>query len=210
MARAVLLPASRVGSIERAVAVLRAGGVVAFPTDTVYGVGAHGFLTSAIQKLYEVKERERGKAIALLLTRAKDVPSVAAEVPEMAWRLAERFWPGPVTLVMHKAPGIDDVLTAGGDSVAVRVPANEIALALISALGAPLAATSANLSGQKEAVTAAEVRRALGQRVDLILDGGSCPGGVPSTVVDLTAMPPTIRRRGAVADEVEAFLSLDR
>jgi len=207
MADVCILPASRSGSIERAVVVLRGGGVVAFPTDTVYGLGAHSFIASAIEKLYEVKERGRQKAIPLLIARVEDVVTVAVQVPEMAWRLAEHFWPGPVTLVLPQADAVLDVLTGGANSVAVRVPAHATALRLISALGVPLAATSANLSGQPEAVTAEEVREVLGERVELILDGGRCPGGVPSTVVDVTTVPPIIRRRGALVTEVEAFLS---
>jgi len=194
-------------SIVRAVAVLRRGGVVAFPTDTVYGLGAHSGMAAAIEKLYQVKERERLKAIPLLIARTEDLTVVAGQVPEIAWRLAERFWPGPVTLVVPKAAAVLDVLTGGAPNVAVRVPAHEAVLRLIATLGAPLAATSANISGQPEAVTAEEVRDTLGERVKLILDGGRCPGGVASTVVDVTVDPPAIRRRGAIVNEVEAFLS---
>jgi L-threonylcarbamoyladenylate synthase len=194
-------------AIAQAVLVLRRGGVVAFPTDTVYGLGAHSGMASGIEKLFQVKERERLKAIPLLIARTEDLASVAVQVPEIAWRLAERFWPGPVTLVVPKAAMVLDVLTGGAPSVAVRVPAHELALQLIAALGAPLAATSANLSGKPEAVTAEEVREALGRRVRLVLDGGRCPGGVASTVVDVTLDPPSIRRRGAMVNEVESFLS---
>lgn len=204
--RPVLLPFGREG-IVRAVAVLRRGGVVAFATDTVYGLGAHSGIASAIEKLYQVKERERLKAIPLLIARAEDLSTVAQQVPEVAWRLAERFWPGPVTLVVLKAVTVLDVLTGGAPAVAVRVPAHELALRLIATLGVPLAATSANISGQPEAVTAQEVRDTLGERVKLILDGGRCSGGVASTVVDATVDPPCIRRRGAIANQVEAFLS---
>ena len=201
----VLLPLGR-ESITRAVAVLRRGGVVALPTDTVYGLGAHSGIVAAIEKLYQIKERERVKAIPLLLARTEDLASVAEHVPEIAWRLAGRFWPGPVTLVVPKAATVLDVLTGGAPAVAVRIPAHELVLRLIAMLGAPLATTSANISGQPEAVTAEEVRDALGERVKLILDGGRCPGGVASTVVDVTVDPPAIRRRGAIANEVEAFL----
>jgi len=206
VASVLVLPASQPDSIEQAAAVLRSGRVVAFPTDTVYGLGAHGFMATAIEKLYEIKERDHRKAIPLLIARVEDVTSVAVQVPEIAWRLAERFWPGALTLVLRKAAAVLDVLSAGGDSVAVRVPAHDVALELISALGAPLAATSANLSGEAEALTAEGVRTALGERVKFVLDGGRCPGGVPSTVVDVTVVPPLIRRHGALASEVEAFL----
>jgi len=207
MADVPVLQAGQSDRFAQAVAVLRSGGVIAFPTDTVYGLGAHGFLASAIDKLYALKGRERQKAIALLIASVEDVQTVAVQVPEIAWRLAERFWPGPVTLVLPKAATVLDVLTAGSETVAVRIPEHDVALQLISRLGAPLAATSANLSGQPEAVTAGEVREIFGAQVRFLLDGGRCPGGVPSTVVDLTVTPAQIRRRGAVADEVEAFLS---
>jgi L-threonylcarbamoyladenylate synthase len=207
MTEPLLLSASDPKSITRVVAALRAGQVVAFPTDTVYGLGAHSGLAEAIEQLYQIKGREHQKAIPLLLARTEDVSAVARDVPDLAWRLAARFWPGPVTLVLLGAATLLDVLTAGAPTVAVRVPAHPLALRLISALGVPLATTSANLSGQPEAVTAQEVWAALGARVALVLDGGRCPGGVASTLVDVTTAPPTIRRRGALVAEVEAFLS---
>lgn len=207
MASNVLILRPGKEAIQQAVAVLRRGGVVAFPTDTVYGLGAHSGMTTAIEKLFQVKERERLKAIPLLIARAEDLATVAVQVPDIAWRLAERFWPGPVTLVVPRGAMVLDVLTGGAPSVAVRVPAHEVALRLIATLGVPLAATSANISGQPEAVTADEVRDTLGERVKLILDGGRCPGGVASTVVDVTVDPPCIRRRGAIVNKVEAFLS---
>jgi len=207
MVEMLVLPFAQPGSIERAVHALRRGGVVAFATDTVYGLGAHGFKAAAIQQLYKIKERESQKAIALLIARQQDLKEVAADVPTIAWRLAERFWPGSVTIVVPKANKILDVLTAGRPSVGVRMPAHALALELISALAAPLATTSANLSGHPEATTAEDVRAVLGDRIKLILDGGRCPGGVPSTVVDVTVVPAQIRRRGALASEVEEFLS---
>lgn len=203
----LVLPANEPNSVEQAVTLLRAGQVIIFPTDTVYGLGAHGFIPSAIEKLFALKGREPRKAIPLLLASTEDVTKVAVDIPPIAWRLAERFWPGPVTIVLWKAAAVLDVLTAGGDSVAVRIPGHDMALQLITALGAPLAATSANLSGQPEAVTAEEAQAIFGNQVSLILDAGRCPGGVPSTVVDVTVFPPLIRRRGALADEVEAFLA---
>ena len=207
MVRNMLILRPEPEAIQRAVAMLHRGGVVAFPTDTVYGLGAHSGMARAIEKLFQIKERERLKAIPLLIARAEDLATVAARVPDIAWRLAKRFWPGPVTLVVPKGPTVLDVLTGGSTSVAVRVPAHQVALQLIAALGTPLAATSANLSGQPEAVTAEEVCEVLGGRVPLLLDGGRCPGGVASTVVDVTVHPPCIRRRGATVNDVEAFLS---
>ena len=207
MYRVRVVPASEPGAIEAAVEVLERGEVIALPTDTVYGIGAHGFLGAAIAQLYEIKRRDRLKAIALLLAGAEDVQRVAVRVPDIAWRLAERFWPGALTLVLPRALDVLDVLTGGGDAVAVRVPDHAVALGLIRALGAPLAATSANLSGQPEACTAAEVLSALGERVSFVLDGGRCPGGVASTVVDVTVQPPVVRRPGPLAREVQALLA---
>jgi len=202
-----VLKASDVNSVRRAVEVLRRGKVIAFPTDTVYGLGAHHLIASAVEELYAIKRRDRRKAIPLLIAGRKDLAEVASQVPEVAWRLAERFWPGPVTIVLPRAPGLLSVLTAGTDAVAVRMPDHGVALRLISMLGVPLAATSANLSGQTECVTAGEVTRVFGRCVELILDGGRCPGGMASTVVDVAADPPVILRRGALVSEVEAFLA---
>ncbi len=195
-------------AIERAARILKMGGLVAFPTDTVYGVGAQGFSSEAVEKIYIAKKRPREKAIPLLIAKAEDLSLVAEDVPEIAWRLIERFWPGGLTLVLPKAPRLPDVLCAGGDSVAVRMPDHPIALALIEAAGTPLAATSANISGHPSPVTAEEVERELGGRIELILDGGRCPGGIPSTVLDLTTEPPTILRAGPVSrEEIEELLN---
>lgn len=184
--------------ISRAVEVLRDGGIVAFPTDTVYGIGAHGMFPQAVERLYTVKERPRDKAIPLLLPGLDALPEVAADVPEVARVLAARFWPGALTMVLRRSSRVPDAVTAGGDTVAVRVPDHPLTQALLRALAAPLAATSANRSGQPAPDTAAGVLAQLEGRIDLILDGGRCPGGVPSTVVDLTVAPPAILRAGGI------------
>jgi L-threonylcarbamoyladenylate synthase len=202
-----VLPAGK-EAMGVAIRILADGGLVAFPTDTVYGVGAHAFQPDAVERIYTVKIRPRDKAIPILLARADDLPLVAERVPEGAWLLAERFWPGGLTLVLPKKAGVPDVVSAGGPTVAVRVPDHPVSLALMAALGAPLAATSANLSGHPSPVTAVEVQAELGGRIELILDGGRCPGGVPSTVLDLTTDPPTILRAGAIAvEEIKTLLA---
>jgi L-threonylcarbamoyladenylate synthase len=188
-------------SIGVAARILAEGGLVAFPTDTVYGVGAHVFQPDAVERIYVAKVRPRDKAIPILLAQADDLPLVAEGITETAWLLAERFWPGGLTLVLPRKANVPDVVSAGGPTVAVRVPDHSVVLALIAALGAPLAATSANLSGRPSPVTAQEVEAELGGRIELILDGGKCPGGVPSTVLDLTADPPAILRAGAIGVE---------
>lgn len=196
-----VVPAGSPNSIQTAADVLKAGRLVAFPTDTVYGLAAHGFLPAAIEQLYKVKERPRTKAIALLVADADDLHRVARHVPHDAWQLAARFWPGALSLVVPRADDLPLVLTAGGDTVAVRMPEHPIALQVIAAAGAPLATTSANLSGGPDPITAGDVLRDLGGRIELILDGGTCAGGIPSTVLDLTTDPPVIRRKGPVGRE---------
>ena len=203
--RACIVPADRNG-IRRAARWIRRGEVVAVPTDTVYGLAAHSASAEGILKLYAIKERDRLKAIPLLIASAADLSQVASDVPAWARLLAERFWPGPVTLVVPSAAGVLQVLTGGADSVAVRMPNHPVALALIQAVGAPLAVTSANLSGAPETTSAEEVDAVLGNRLALILDAGRCPGGVASTVVDTTRDPPVILRRGARVQEVEQLL----
>jgi len=207
----LILSADHPQAIEEAVSVLKRGGLVAFPTDTVYGVGAPAFDPQAVTRLYEVKERPRSKAIPLLLADGADLPSVAEPIPPLAERLAERFWPGPLTLVLPRRAVVPDVVTAGGDTVAVRVPDHPVARALIAAAGMPLATTSANRSGEPSPVTAEEVMAQLGGRIDLILDGGRCPGGVPSTVLDLTVSPPAVLRPGPVSDrDIERMIASGR
>ena len=154
----------------------------------------------AIAALYRAKERPLDKAIPVLIARPDDLTQVARDIPASAWRLAERYWPGALTIVLPRAPALPDILCAGGDTVAVRMPDHPIALALIAAAGGALAATSANLSGGAPALTAQEAAQALEGRVDLILDGGRVYTGVPSTIVDLTSDPPRILRQGGISE----------
>jgi L-threonylcarbamoyladenylate synthase len=206
---AQVMAATERGAMELALRLLRRGEVVAFPTDTVYGIGAHVFTPSAVEALYKIKGRQPDKAIPLLLASPEDMAAVALEVPPLAWLLAERFWPGGLTLVLQAAPHLPAEVTAGGTTVAVRLPDHAVPLALINALGAPLAATSANRSGEADPVTAAEIGQELRQSIALILDGGACRQGQPSTVLDLTVEPPALLRRGAIAvDELSAFVPI--
>ncbi len=193
------LPASDTAAIAHAVRLLRAGKVIAFPTDTVYGVGVSGFNARAIEQLFAAKNRPLDKAIPLLLASAKDLALVASAISATARVLAEKFWPGALTLVVPANGRVPKILLAGGASVAVRVPNNAIAQTLISALGAPLAATSANISGARDPQTAQDVFAQLNARIPLILDGGATPGNIPSTVIDVTVDPPRVVRVGAVS-----------
>ena len=194
-------PSIHHSSFRDAVALLQRGALVAFPTDTVYGVGAVVWDAVAVGSLYTAKLRALDKAIPVLLADPADVTLVARDLPPAALRLAARFWPGPLTLIVPKGDRVPGEVTAGGDTVAVRVPDHPLARELIRAAGAPLATTSANLSGQPSPVTAADVAAQLGGRVAMILDGGRCPGGVASTVVDVTGPMPIILRPGPVALE---------
>jgi L-threonylcarbamoyladenylate synthase len=189
------------GSLEIAVDILRRGGVIAFPTDTVYGVGAHAFLPEAVAQIYTVKERPAHMPVPILLPNADALLSVCTDIPAEAWRLSERFWPGGLSMVLRRSPAVPDVVVAGGRTVAVRVPDHTLILKLCERLVAPLAATSANRHGEPAPVTPEEVERRLGGRIGLILDGGSCHGGVPSTVLDLTVRPPKILRQGPITAE---------
>lgn len=184
--------------IELAVEVLKSGGIIAFPTDTVYGLGADPSNEKAVDKVYRVKKRPRALPLPLLLAEKSELTKVACIVPDIAWRLAERFLPGGLTLVLPKGARVPEAVTAGGDTVAVRIPDHYIATAIIRGLGTPLVGTSANVSGKPSPVTAQGVYEQLGDEVDLIIDGGRSPGGVESTVIDLSGDVPVIVREGAV------------
>ena len=184
--------------IKLAIAILKKGGIVAYPTDTVYGLGADPMNEQAVDRIYKVKKRLSNLPLPLLLAEKSDLLRVAAVVPEIAWQLAERFLPGGLTLVLRKGPWVPATVTAGGDTVAVRNPNHPITIALIRGLGTPIVGTSANLSGRANPVTAEEVREQLDNEVDFIIDGGRCPGGTESTVLDVTGKVPVLLREGAI------------
>ena len=187
--------------IERAVKILKNGGIVAFPTDTVYGLGANAFDEDAVLRVYEAKARPREFALTLLLADISQIKIVAENVPKVAWKLAERFMPGALTIVLHKSMAVSNMITGDGDTVAVRVPDHPIPVAIVRGLGAPITGTSANRSGSPSPVTAEEVYKQLRNKVDLIVDGGKCPIGVSSTVLDLTVNPPKVIRYGTITRE---------
>ena len=191
------------GALRQAVEVLRAGGLVAFPTDTVYGLAAFPWDAQAVTRLFEAKERPADRAIPLLLSDASQLQRVAVlpgACQERLRQVGERFWPGALTLVLRKTEAVPEAVSHG-TTVAVRVPDLPLARALIRAAGGALAVTSANLSGQPSPVTAREVEEQLGGRIELILDGGACKGGVPSTILDCTVSPPAVLRHGAISSE---------
>jgi L-threonylcarbamoyladenylate synthase len=186
-------------ALESAVETLEAGGLVAFPTDTVYGIGAVAFDEEAIRSIYAAKGRPEDKAIPILVGDMPDLDRVALSLPPAARRLAERFWPGPLTLVVLKHPGLPRAVSST-ETVGVRMPDHPIARALLRQSG-PLAVTSANLSGQASPRTASEVLEQLRGRIPLIIDGGQTPGGTPSTVLDCTQSEPVILRDGPLTLE---------
>jgi L-threonylcarbamoyladenylate synthase len=194
----VRLVAQAPGALQQAVDALEQGKVIAFPTDTVYGVGAHAFQEAAVAKVYVIKDRPMRLPLPLLLPDAAVIESLCTDVPPLAWQLAERFWPGGLSLVLQRSSAVPDAVTAGGPTVAVRVPDHSLVRELCRRLGAPLAATSANRHGQPAPVTADETEAALRGRIPLLLDGGRCTGGLASTVVDLSVWPPVILRPGPV------------
>ncbi|MCC7512238.1 MAG: threonylcarbamoyl-AMP synthase [Anaerolineae bacterium] len=189
-----ILPADDPLSIARALEILRAGGLVVFPTDTVYGLGSLAFDQAAIESIYAVKGRPLEKAIPILIADAADLDRLARAVTDLARRLASRFWPGPLTLVLPKRADLPAAVSATR-TVGVRVPGHAAARALLRAAG-PMAVTSANLSGRSSPRSAEEAASQLGGRVPLVLDGGETPGGVPSTVVDVSGSVPVILREG--------------
>jgi L-threonylcarbamoyladenylate synthase len=174
-------------AIARAAGVIRAGGLVAFPTETVYGLGANALDAAAVARIFAAKGRPATNPLIVHVADESQIERVAAAWPEAAHKLAAAFWPGPLTVVVPKAATLPDALTAGGPAVAVRCPAHPVAHALIAAAAVPVAAPSANRSGQLSPTRAEHVAVA----VDLLLDGGPCPGGIESTVVDATG--PTVR-----------------
>lgn len=197
-----IMPANR-ETWEDAAGIIKRGGLVVFPTDTVYGVGCDPYNVAAIGRVYEAKGRSLLKALPLLLSDASQVGKVARELPEVARRLGEAFWPGALTLVVWRDSRLP-VQLGGGDTIAIRVPNHDDLRALIERCGGAVAATSANLSGQPDATDAAQAAAYLGAYVDLVLDGGTTAGGVPSTLVDCTVNPPTILRAGTISREAIA------
>src|SRR5260221_7854552 len=194
--------------IAAAAAILRAGGLVAFPTETVYGLGAHGLDPQAVQGIFEAKQRPADDPLILHLGHADLVDEVALAGP-LARKLAERFWPGPLTLVLPKRPAVPAEVSAGLDTVAVRVPAHPLARALLVEAGLPVAAPSANLFGRPSPTLAEHVLHDLRDRIDAILDGGRATLGVESTIVDVSNGRPRLLRPGGVPlEDIEAVLGL--
>ena len=196
-------------AVENLQSVLNTGGVIAFPTDTFYGLGADPFNPDALSKIFQIKQRPADKPLLVLIHSFAQLEDLTQELSDNARKLIAHFWPGPLTLIFKSAPGLPDALTTGTGTIGIRLPRYPFTCKLIETLGRPLTAPSANLSGERELGTAQEVEKALGDKIDLIVDGGPAPGGKPSTVLDTTTEPPTLLREGAVSrSELKSVISV--
>jgi L-threonylcarbamoyladenylate synthase len=184
--------------LEQAAQIVRSGGLIAFPTETFYGLGTDPFDPAAVSRLFEVKGREPGKPIAIVTDDIKQAEELVTDITGEAWNLIRKFWPGPLTLLFRCTSRVTSALTGGTGKIGVRIPSDPVALQLLRVLGQPLTATSANRSGQPAAVTAERVKETLGPQIDLILDGGTTTGGPGSTIVDATLHPPRLIREGRI------------
>ena len=195
-------------AIQEAAARILRGGVVALPTDTLYGLAVDPFNRDAVGRLYEVKGRPADRALPLMAGDAAQVATFIGALPPAGSLLASAFWPGPLTLLLIAPQTLVFSVTAGTGRVGVRVPADAVARAVCRAVGKPVTATSANLSGQPATASPDEVERTLGARIDLLLDGGATRGGPPSTIVDVTEAPPRLVRAGAISwDDIQACVN---
>lgn len=189
--------------IKKAVDCLKSGGIIAIPTDTVYGVGADPFNEDAVQKLYTIKGRPEDKPIPLVLGKVEDVEKVAQNLSGYFFHLTEKYWPGGLTIIVQ-SKNLLSQLTAGGTTVGLRIPDQPVLLEILQEFGGPLAITSANVSGQPAATSPEEFGKELSSKIDYIVDDGKTPGPIPSTVYDISVSPPQVRREGVIPSETLA------
>lgn len=195
--------------IDRAVAILRAGGLVAFPTETVYGLGADAANADAVRKVFAAKGRPHDHPLIVHIASTAQLTDWARDVPCAAQTLAKKFWPGPLTLILKRASHVSDLVTGGQDTVALRVPSHPLAQALLQAFGGGMVGPSANRYGRVSSTTAEHVRQELGDAVDCVLDGGACEVGIESAIIDLSGAKPTLLRPGSItAAQIESELGL--
>ncbi len=187
--------------VQAAAEIIVAGGVVAYPTDTLYGLGASLHCRDALHRIYEIKGRDKAKALLLVINSQSMLSLLTVRVSSTADRLMNAFWPGPLTLVFEASEHVPDLCRSGGKTVAVRWPGSNFVSALLDQVKAPVTATSANLSGGPEPTSAQLVEASIGDRVDLVIDGGPSPGNRPSTVVDVSRQQPIILREGLIGSE---------
>jgi len=195
------LPADILVQVKKCADVLRAGGIAAYPTDTVYGLGADVYNNGAVKKIFIAKQRPLNLPLPVLIADISQLKELATDIPPLAKKLMAKFWPGALTIVFNKAPAFNSLVLAGSGKVALRMPNHSVTLMLIHEAGHPIVGTSANLHNLPAVLTAAEVRKQLGTELDFILDGGPCPGGIESTIVDVTGDKPSILRKGAIPEK---------
>jgi len=193
-----------------AAGIMKSGGVAAFPTDTVYGLGACYDCIPAIERVYAIKERRRSCALPLIVANITQLKTIVSEITPVACKLIDAFWPGALTIILTRSNNVPDVVTGGKNTVAVRLPACPVAVLLAERTGKPICGTSANISGQASATSGEEVQNTLGHRVDFIVDGGRVESGVESTIIDLTCTVPRILRTGPVGrDRINQICSVE-
>lgn len=201
-----ILKSTTESCLDRALEILESGGIVAFPTDTVYGIGTSAFNNEAVLSLFEAKGRSRMQAVPVLISSMAQIATVTTGLSDLARPLAEKYWPGPITLVLSKNTNLAEAVSPS-DTVGVRMPKHEFAKSLLDAAG-PLAVTSANITGHQSLSGADEVFQAMKGKIELVIDGGKTPGQVPSTVVDCTGMKPVIIREGPISQaEIDLCIS---
>jgi len=188
--------------ITAAIRILREGGVIAYPTETFYGLGADGFNNNAIEKIFFIKGRDIKTAVSVIIGEMDGLRGLVREIPEHASRLMNTFWPGALTLIFRASENIPSLLSANTGKIGIRISSHPIAIALAKAHRYPITSTSANLSGAKECTSAEEVVTCIGDRIDAVIDGGPTPGGSGSTIVDITTQPPLILREGVISGSV--------
>ena len=191
-------------NLTNAVSILKNGGLVAFPTDTLYALGASSSIQSALERVYEAKGRPTGMPLPIFVSSAEEIENIAIDIPTAAWDLIDSFWPGPLTIILKRSKAVSDIITGGGYTVGLRMPDHPIALELIRSVGSPITGTSANMSGDDNPSSADHVFKSLGESVDLIIDGGECVSSGASTILDLSSNQPRIIRYGVLlAEDIE-------
>jgi len=209
MACPILKPDPR--GIKKAAQIILQGGIIAFPTESFYGLAADALNEAALKKIFRVKGREEGKPILLLIADQSWLKGLVQEISPLAERLMEKFWPGPLSLVFHASPQLSPLLTADTGKIGIRLSPHPVTQAFVQAVGRAITATSANLSGQPGTLTAREVYQSLGERLDAVLDGGKTAGGPGSTVLDVSDPSPRIIREGMISrNELSPFLGTGR
>jgi len=196
--------------LDRASLIIREGGVVAFPTETFYGLGVAVFNQKAIKKVFEIKNRSLNKPLLILIDNESSLSELVSEIPTIAFPLMDKFWPGPLTIIFKASSQLTSLLTGGTGKIGIRVSSNTIAKKLVQRAGTPLTATSANREGELSPSMASQVIAQLGDRIDLVIDGGKTKGNLSSTIIDVTFAPPRIVRAGAVPlPEIEKIVALN-